>query len=101
MGGVIADPSTRSLCMSDATLNPVPAARPAELPSLRHAAAVIRPRLWPAVVILALQWTAKVLAERFWLGEPAWMYAVFFGPMIGAGLVLLWWLFASRVPWLD
>ena len=87
--------------MSDATLNPLTGERPDELPSVRRAAAVIRPRLWPAVVMLAVQWAAKLLTERFWPGGPAWMFAVIWGPMIGAGLVLLWWLFASRVPWLD
>jgi hypothetical protein len=87
--------------MSDATLNPLTGERPAELPSVRRDAAVIRPRLWPAVVILAVQWTAKLLTEQFWPGGPAWMFAVVWGPMIGAGLVLVWWLFASRVPWRD
>jgi outer membrane protein assembly factor BamB len=52
-------------------------------------------------VILALQWAARLLAERFWQGEPAFMYAVFYGPMIGASLILVWWLVASRVPWRD
>jgi outer membrane protein assembly factor BamB len=87
--------------MSDATLNPLTGERPDELPSIQRAAAVIRPRLWPAVVILAVQWLVRLLAELLWQGEPAYMYAVFQGPMIGAGLVLIWWLFASRVTWLD
>jgi outer membrane protein assembly factor BamB len=87
--------------MSDMTLNPATGARPDEVASIRRDAAVIRPRLWPALMILAVQWAAKLLAERFWPGEPVWFYAVFFGPMIGAGLVLLWWLFASRVRWRD
>jgi outer membrane protein assembly factor BamB len=53
------------------------------------------------VVIVAVQWAAKLVAEQFFIGEPVWFYAVVWGPMIGAGLVLLWWLCASRTPWLD
>jgi outer membrane protein assembly factor BamB len=87
--------------MSEVTSNPLTGVPPAETPSIQRVTAVIRPRLWPAVLILAVQWAAKVLAERFWQGEIAYFYAVFYGPMIGAGLVLLWWLFASRVPWRD
>jgi outer membrane protein assembly factor BamB len=87
--------------MSDATMNPLTGARPGETPSAGRAAAVIRPRLWPALVILAVQWAAKLVAERFFAGEPAWFFAVVWGPMVGAGLVLLLWMFASRVPWRD
>src|SRR5262245_7850042 len=86
--------------MSDATLNPLTGAQVDQPPSIRRADTV-RPRLWPALVILAIQWAAKLVAERFWMGEPAWFFAVIWGPMIGAGLILLWWLFVSRVPWLD
>jgi outer membrane protein assembly factor BamB len=87
--------------MSDATMNPFTGARPADLASVRRDAAVIRPRLWPAVLILASLWTLKLLAELFWQGDPLYVYAVFQGPMLGAVLVLLWWVCASRVPWLD
>jgi outer membrane protein assembly factor BamB len=87
--------------MSEVTSNPLAGVPPAEPPSIQRATAVTRPRLWPAVLILAVQWAAKLLAERFWQGEVAYLYAVFYGPMVGAGLVLLWWLFASRVPWRD
>src|SRR5262249_34071227 len=66
---VIADPSTRSLRMSDTTLNPLSGAGPGKLPPSPRSADVVRPRLWPAVVVLAIQWAAKLLAERFWPGE--------------------------------
>jgi outer membrane protein assembly factor BamB len=87
--------------MSDATLNPVTGAQPDKLPASPSGAGVVRPRVWPAVVVLGMQWAAKLLAERFWPGEPVWFFAVMWGPMIGAGLVLLLWLFLSRVPWRD
>ena len=87
--------------MSEFALNPPTGIPPAEPPSSQRVTAVTRPRLWPAVLILAVQWAAKLLAERFWQGEVAYFYAVFYEPLIGAGLVLLWWLFLSRVPWRD
>jgi outer membrane protein assembly factor BamB len=87
--------------MSDVTMNPPTDAQYAEVPLSRREAAVIRPRLWPALVILAVQWTAKLLAEQFWRTGEGWFYTAFVGPMLGSLLVLLWWLFASRVPWLD
>jgi outer membrane protein assembly factor BamB len=87
--------------MSEVTSNPLAGVPAAETPSVQRATAGTRPRLWPAVLILAAQWAAKLLAERFWQGEVAYVYAVFYAPMIGAALVLLWWLFASRVPWRD
>jgi outer membrane protein assembly factor BamB len=87
--------------MSDATANPLASVTPVALPSIQRVTALVRPRLWPVLPILAVQWTARLLADRFWQGEVEYVYAVFYGPMIGAGLVLLWWLFASRVPWRD
>jgi outer membrane protein assembly factor BamB len=69
------------------------------------AAAVVRPeprlRLWPGVLILALQWLAVLV--------PAWMdpggivqfYFKFLAPMVGAAALGLWWLFASRLRWRD
>jgi outer membrane protein assembly factor BamB len=87
--------------MSEVTSNPLTGAPPSEPPSIQRVAAVIRPRLWPALLILAVLWAARLLAGRFWQGEAAYVYAVFFGPLIGAGLVLLWWLLLSRVPWRD
>src|SRR6516162_2766537 len=93
--------SARRLGMSDVTLNPSTGMPTGELASNRRETAGPRPRLWPALLILAVQWAAKLLAENFWQGEPAYIYAAFYGPMIGAGLLLLWWFFASRVPWRD
>jgi outer membrane protein assembly factor BamB len=87
--------------MSEVTSSPLTGVASAEPPVIQRAPAVTHPRLWPAVLILAVQWAAKLLAERFWPGEIEAFYAVFVGPMIGAGLVLVWWLFLSRVPWRD
>lgn len=87
--------------MSEAALNSLSGAGTDKRPSCRGGAGMVRPRLWPAMVILAIQWAAKLLAERFWPGEPVWFFVVLWGPMIGAGLILILWLFLSRVPWRD
>src|SRR5207249_4503489 len=60
-----------------------------------------RPRLWPGVVIVVLQWLIIMV--------PAWIAPVtmthflgwFLGPIIGAAGLAIWWLFASRLPWRD
>jgi outer membrane protein assembly factor BamB len=60
-----------------------------------------RLRLWPAVVIVGLQWTISLVAARYFAGEPLHFYASFVGPMIAGGLFLLWWLLGSRIRWTD
>jgi outer membrane protein assembly factor BamB len=60
-----------------------------------------RPRLWPAVVLLALQWLAILVPA--WVA-PATMvhfYGWFLGPAVAAIGLVVWWLFASRLPWAD
>ncbi|HET6373344.1 MAG TPA: PQQ-binding-like beta-propeller repeat protein, partial [Candidatus Polarisedimenticolia bacterium] len=55
-------------------------------------------RLWPgvalAVLILLLKFTVPIFA-------PDSMALVFLGALVGVLLILLWWLFFSRAPWLD
>jgi outer membrane protein assembly factor BamB len=61
----------------------------------------LRLRLWPGVVILVVQWLI--------ISIPAWVAPVtiahfmgwFLGPMVGAGALAVWWLFASRVGRVD
>ncbi len=60
-----------------------------------------RPRLWPGVAIVVLLLAAVWLPG--WLDAPGmtrYMF-VFFGPMIATAAVALWWLFFSRIPWID
>ena len=56
-----------------------------------------RLRLWPGIAAVALQWV-------FWVGFPLipgqGMTAVLGGVLCGL-LVALWWMFFSRVPWLE
>jgi outer membrane protein assembly factor BamB len=56
-------------------------------------------RLWPGIAAVVLQWL-------LWLGMPAlvpgtMLYGML-GGIVGCGaLVLVWWLFFSRAPWLE
>ena len=55
-------------------------------------------RLWPGVIALTLQWLA-------WFAFPAVFPAIaIYGLLFGACaalVIVLWWLFFSRAPWLD
>ncbi len=59
------------------------------------------PRLWPGVAVVVLLLAAVWLPG--WLDAPGMMryMFVFFGPMVATAGVALWWLFFSRIPWLD
>lgn len=61
----------------------------------------VRVRLWPAVLIVAVQWLAPVVAT--WLSPNSMVQfsAMMWSPLAGPALVVLWWLAASRVPWRD
>ena len=54
-------------------------------------------RLWPALVILALHWLVLLVPPA--LGVPE--VSPILVSMTAAGLVLLWWLFASRAAWTE
>ncbi len=73
---------------------PAPAAPP-------PADVAVRPRVWPGVLIAALT-SAIVLVPPFVSDNPMVRgMSKFIGPMVGALLLLLWWLAASRVSWGD
>ncbi len=58
-----------------------------------------RPRLWPGVVLVVLQWLAIKGPGWFELAPMTQFYGMMFGPMLGAAAIVIWWLFFSRVPW--
>src|SRR5258708_39932278 len=58
-------------------------------------------RLWPGVFIIALMWVGIIVPKNIDPGGQMMVWGMFFGPMIAGGLIVLWWLFLSRIPWLD
>ncbi len=55
-------------------------------------------RLWPGVVIVLLQWLARVAVPV--IAPDAAALAVLSGP-IGGLAVVVWWVFFSRAPWSE
>jgi outer membrane protein assembly factor BamB len=55
-------------------------------------------RLWPGVVLLAIQWLGWFILPFF--GTEAMMYGMLAG-VICALLIAVWWLFLSRAMWLE
>jgi outer membrane protein assembly factor BamB len=75
---------------------------PAVAPTAASGSVERRLRLWPAVVILALQWllmTVPPLIDRESI--LAMMLAKLGAPLLGLLGLTLWWLFASRLRWRD
>lgn len=61
-----------------------------------------KPRLWPGVLIVALQWLALKAPESWYGGNDELRMNVFmFAPMVFPLLFLVWWLAFSRIRHLD
>jgi outer membrane protein assembly factor BamB len=60
-----------------------------------------RLRLWPGVVIIAIQWAVVTGIGQLFPATPVQFMAMFIGPMAGALAILIWWLFFSRLSWPD
>jgi outer membrane protein assembly factor BamB len=60
-----------------------------------------RLRLWPGVVIVLVQAAAIIGPGLLGLGPMVQFMAKYFGPMVGAAALVLWWLIASRLYWRD
>lgn len=58
-------------------------------------------RLWPGVVILVLQWAISQAPN--WLAPGTFMQfmGLFWGPILGALGLFIWWMFFSRIRWFD
>ena len=55
-------------------------------------------RLWPGVVTVALQWLPWLVLPI--VAPQALMYAVLGGAALGL-VIVVWWLFFSRAPWIE
>jgi outer membrane protein assembly factor BamB len=78
---------------------------PSEVPSEQNEQVPPKPRslrLWPAVVIVALQWLVMSLPGWLELGGFAQFMGKFWGPIVGTFLLMVWWMFFSRrFGWID
>ncbi len=82
---------------------PQPAFSPAAAAAPVSSAVAPRPRLWPAVVILLLMWTA-ILVPPYVPQVQGTAYQAFIvmgGAFLSGLLFVLWLLFASRIHWTD
>lgn len=61
----------------------------------------VRVRLWPAVVIVLLEWFIVRLSSFVPLESAFVLMVMFLGPMVVPPLFAAWWLLFSRVPWRD
>ena len=73
-----------------------PPAAPVAVP-----AAVPKPRLWPAVVIVALEWAAILAPRNLDLSMFVQFMCVFLAPLVATVALAVWWLFFSRLRWRD
>jgi outer membrane protein assembly factor BamB len=60
-----------------------------------------RLRIWPGVVILAIEWLLMVVPTWFWPGTLFQFLGMFRGPLLAAALLCAWWIFFSRLRWSD
>jgi outer membrane protein assembly factor BamB len=60
-----------------------------------------KPRLWPGVAAVAFLWACLYVPGWIAPGSMFQLYAYMFGAMAAQLLFLVWWLFFSRVPWID
>ena len=58
-------------------------------------------RIWPAALLLVCLWGLRVVPGFFGEVSMPVMMARFMGPLVVAGLVVLWWLFLSRASWKE
>jgi len=58
-------------------------------------------RLWPGVVIVALQFVALYVPGFFVPATPLWFFGMMGSATVGPLLLMIWWLFFSRARWVD
>ena len=94
--------------MSDSTSTVAavtPSAEPQTKSSARIAEAAAtgdrRLRVWPGVVIVALQWLLAQTASWLAPGTMFQFYALFMGALVAEAAFVGWWVFASRIAWRE
>ena len=65
------------------------------------AANTVKPRLWPALTIVLVGLFVSISVDHFASTNMESIVGLLLVPMVATLLIVLWWLFASRVPRLD
>ncbi len=60
-----------------------------------------RPRLWPGLLFVALMWALVTIPGWVAPGTFIHFLCMFWGPILCTLGIVTWWLFASRVRWVD
>src|SRR5262245_35705532 len=55
-------------------------------------------RVWPGIVVVALQWLCWFVVP---VVRPGAAIVAFMAALVCGLLILLWWLFFSRAPWIE
>lgn len=58
-------------------------------------------RLWPGLIVVAILLGMIFIPGWFAPGSYVAFMSMFYAPFVGGTLLLVWWLFFSRAPWLD
>jgi outer membrane protein assembly factor BamB len=75
-----------------------PAVSSAVPPLAAYASSTVKPRLWPALILVAAYWILWAVMTVFYPATFIQFMTLFYSPMVlGLGIVI-WWLFFSRLP---
>jgi outer membrane protein assembly factor BamB len=80
---------------------PAPASPTAVVQARPAPEAERRVRLWPGVIIVLLTWLVIVVPSLVMPGTIMQVMLMMNGPLAGAALFVVWWLFFSRIRWRD
>jgi outer membrane protein assembly factor BamB len=70
-----------------------------DIPTTESTAKPAKIRLWPAVIVSVLGAGTTLAIQQFGSTNYHNFVGIGLAPLVGFVLLLLWWLFASRVPW--
>jgi outer membrane protein assembly factor BamB len=58
-------------------------------------------RLWPAILIVALEWALRIVPGMISAEPMVQFMGAFYGPLLALALLLVWWVFFSRLRWSE
>jgi outer membrane protein assembly factor BamB len=60
-----------------------------------------RPRVWPGLIVIVLQWIAILMPGWVAPGTITQFMGMIWGSLVAAAVIAVWWVFASRIRWTD